>query len=44
LVEDALDLAAVGVEFSRYGALAVARLMLRADGLFQGRRSGEFMR
>jgi hypothetical protein len=33
LVEDALDLAAVNVEFAGDGALAVARLMSRADGL-----------
>ena len=44
LVEDALDLAAVDVEFSGYGALALARLVPRADGLLQGRRSGEFGR
>ena len=44
LVEDALDLAAVDVEFSGYGTLTLARLVPRADGLLQGRRSGEFGR
>ena len=39
LVEDALDLAAVDVEFPGDGALAVARLIPLADGPLQGWRS-----
>jgi hypothetical protein len=42
LVEDTFDLAAVDVEFAGYGALAVASLVARADGLLQGWRNREF--
>jgi hypothetical protein len=35
LVEDAFDLAAVDVEFAGDGALAMARLLPCANGLFQ---------
>jgi hypothetical protein len=39
LVEDALDPAAVDVEFAGDGALAVARPVPGADGLLQGWRN-----
>jgi hypothetical protein len=42
LVEDALDLAAVDIEFAGDGALTVARLVARADGPLQGWRGREF--
>jgi hypothetical protein len=44
LVEYAFDLAAVDVEFTGDGALTVARLVVRMDGLLQGWRSREFRR
>jgi hypothetical protein len=42
LVEDALDSAAVEVEFTGDGTLAVARLVALADGLLQGWRNRQF--
>jgi hypothetical protein len=42
LIEDALDPAAVEVEFAGDGALAMARLVARTDGLFQSWRNREF--
>ena len=44
MVEYAFDLAAVDVEFTGDGALTVARLVVRVDGLLQGWRSREFRR